>query len=87
MPDYKLFKERSPEVIGLLPAGGTATRIAPLPCSKELYPIGLHSVGQDGSLRPKVVSHYLLEKMRSANITKAYINTARREMGHSCLFW
>jgi glucose-1-phosphate thymidylyltransferase len=61
------------EIIGLLPAGGRASRIAPLPCSKELYPVGFHSVGKDGSPRPKVVSHYLLEKMRLANIKKAYI--------------
>ena len=59
------------EVIGLLPAGGQATRISPLPCSKELYPIGFRSQ-QDGSLRPKVVSHYLLEKMQMAGIRKAF---------------
>lgn len=61
------------EVIGLIPAGGQATRIAPLPCSKELYPIGLQFVGNDRSPRPKVVCHYLLERMRLAGITKAYI--------------
>lgn len=61
------------EVIGLLPAGGQATRIAPLPCSKELYPVGFRPVGQDGSLRPKVVCNYLLERMRRAGITRVYI--------------
>lgn len=61
------------EVIGLLPAGGIASRVAPLPCSKELFPVGFHPIGKDRSLRPKVVSHYLLEKMRLANIKKAYI--------------
>lgn len=59
------------EVIGLIPAGGQATRISPLPSSKELYPIGFRQQ-EDGSLRPKVVSHYLLEKMRLAGIDKAY---------------
>jgi glucose-1-phosphate thymidylyltransferase len=61
------------EIIGLIPAAGTASRIAPLPCSKELYPVGFRSVDSDGSLRPKVVSHYLLEKMRLAEITKVFI--------------
>ena len=61
------------EIIGILPAGGQATRIAPLPCSKELYPIGFRSVASSSSLRPKVVCHYLLEKMRLAGITKTYI--------------
>lgn len=59
------------EVIGLLPAGGQATRISPLPGSKELYPIGFR-YSEDGSVRPKVVCHYLLEKMRQAGIRKAY---------------
>lgn len=60
-------------MIGLLPAGGQATRISPLPCSKELYPIGFRRFTDgDGNPRPKVVSHYLLEKMRFAGIQKAY---------------
>ncbi|MCU0523299.1 MAG: sugar phosphate nucleotidyltransferase [Elainella sp. Prado103] len=74
------------EVIALLPAGGQATRLSPLPMSKELYPIGFHPEqrceqianpdlsGQSRSetaLKPKVVAHYLLEKMRLAGITKA----------------
>ena len=61
------------EVVGLIPAGGKAARIAPLPCSKELYPIGFRPADDGHGSRPKVVSHYLLEKMRFAGITKAYI--------------
>ncbi len=57
--------------IGLIPAAGEGTRIAPLPGSKELYPIGFR-VAPDGSLRPKVVCHYLLESMRLAGIRRAY---------------
>jgi len=61
------------EVVGLIPAGGYATRIAPLPCSKELYPIGFRPADQDNRVLPKVVCHYLLEKMQAAEINKAYI--------------
>jgi glucose-1-phosphate thymidylyltransferase len=61
------------EVIGLVPAGGKAVRLAPLPCSKELYPVGFRLVDESGTLRPKVACHYLLERMRLAHITKAYI--------------
>lgn len=61
------------EVIGLLPAGGQATRISPLPLSKELYPVGFRPVDESRSFRPKVVCHYLLEKMHLAGIDKAYI--------------
>jgi glucose-1-phosphate thymidylyltransferase len=61
------------DVVGLIPAGGQATRIAPLPCSKELYPVGFRRVDGGSSLRPKAVCHYLLEKMRLADIDRAYI--------------
>ena len=60
------------EVIGLLPCGGRATRIAPLPLSKEIYPVGFRQ-GVDGLPRPKVVCHYLLEQLRRAGVTKAYL--------------
>jgi len=68
-------RDREPygEVIGLLPAGGKATRLAPLPCSKELYPVGFRALDEGESVRPKVVCHYLLEKMRLAGVIKVYI--------------
>ncbi|NJL78064.1 MAG: dTDP-glucose pyrophosphorylase [Richelia sp. RM2_1_2] len=74
-------------LIGLIPAGGKATRISPLPLSKELYPVGFQGnsnsnnnnnigkntqINNQNYLRPKVVSHYLLEKMQLAGIGKAY---------------
>jgi glucose-1-phosphate thymidylyltransferase len=61
------------EVLGLIPAAGYATRLAPLPFSKELYPIGSRPVHGGGEARAKVACHYLLEKMRLAEITKAYL--------------
>ena len=61
----------SDDVIGLIPCGGHATRLAPLPCSKEVLPIGLRRI-RDGSWRPKVVSHYLLEKMAHGGARRAY---------------
>ena len=66
-------EEPHPELVGLLPAGGKASRVSPLPCSKEIYPIGFRRMGENGISRPKVVCHYLLENMRSAGATKAYI--------------
>jgi glucose-1-phosphate thymidylyltransferase len=59
------------EIVGLVPAGGHATRISPLPCSKELFPVGWRH-DSAGNPKPKVVSHYLLDKYTSAGIRKAY---------------
>ena len=71
--DYGGLSQLNRTIIGLIPAGGQASRIAPLPCSKELYPIGFRSVQGSVGVRPKVASHYLLEKMKKAGISKAYI--------------
>ena len=61
------------EVIGLLPAAGYAARLTPLPCSKEILPIGHRLLDGEPERRPKVACHYLLERMQAAGITKAYI--------------
>jgi glucose-1-phosphate thymidylyltransferase len=67
------FKEQNLETIGIIPASGYARRMAPLPFSKELYPIGFGNLGSNKSLRPKPVARYLLEKMSLANVEKAYV--------------
>ena len=59
------------EIVGLIPAGGHATRLSLLPCSKELFPIGWRE-DEKGNKVPKVVSHYLLDKYKSAGIRKVY---------------
>ncbi len=64
------------ELVGLLPVAGRATRIQPLPCSKELYPVGFRDEElPDGTLvtRPMAVSQHLFESMRLAGVRKAYV--------------
>ncbi len=63
------------QVVGLVPAAGQAKRIAPLPGSKELLPIGFHQSMVNGEIRvrPKVVSHYLLEAMACAGACNVYM--------------
>lgn len=60
-------------VVGLIPAGGLAKRLAPLPCSKELYPVGIQPIDNGRSYRPKAVCQYLIEKLQLAGIKRAYI--------------
>lgn len=69
MPHHTGLKKT---IVGLLPAGGTAARISPLPCSKEIFPIGCHSPESHLGLRPKATAHYLIEKMQFAGAQKAY---------------
>jgi glucose-1-phosphate thymidylyltransferase len=67
------MSQSSKDYIGLVPAGGSASRLSPLPFSKELYPVGFDRIGNDTVLKPKVVSHFLLEGIRRAGVEKAYI--------------
>jgi glucose-1-phosphate thymidylyltransferase len=60
------------DVVGLIPAAGRGKRIAPLPCSKELYPIGFRQ-DANGESRPEVASAHLLDKFRHAGITRAFV--------------
>jgi glucose-1-phosphate thymidylyltransferase len=61
------------DLVGVIPAAGLATRLSPLPCSKELYPLGLSDASGRNPVRPKAAGHYLLEKMRLGGVTKAYV--------------
>jgi glucose-1-phosphate thymidylyltransferase len=58
-------------MVGLVPAAGAANRISPLPCSKEILPIGFQ--GDKVPKRVKVVSHCLLENMGLAGVDRAFI--------------
>ena len=60
------------EIVGLIPAAGRATRLAPIPCSKELLPVGFQSAADGAAGRPKPVSQYLLERMRLGGATKVF---------------
>jgi glucose-1-phosphate thymidylyltransferase len=61
------------KIVGLIPAAGAAERLAPLPCSKEIYPVGFHRSHQKENLRIKVVSEHLIESMQAAKAAKVYI--------------
>jgi len=63
------------DVIGLIPAAGLAKRLAPLPCSKEMFPVGFKAHEYEGQMepRPKPVSEYLIERLRDAGARRIYL--------------
>jgi len=71
MHKQKITQKR--DVIAIVPAAGKATRLAPLPCSKELFPIGFRHDPVNQTTTAKPVCLYLLEKFRNANIKKCFI--------------
>lgn len=66
------METRELEIVGLVPMAGRAARLGPLPCSKEILPVGMR-VMPDGSASPKVLAHYLLEHFAEAGIRRAFL--------------
>lgn len=58
-------------LLGLIPGAGRAERLGPLPCSKELLPVGFRETA-NGPV-PKVVGHYLLERFRAGGIRQVFM--------------
>ncbi len=58
-------------LIGLIPAAGRAVRLGPLPCSKELLPIGFRNTERGPVI--KVAAHYLLERFRVGGIRRIFM--------------
>jgi glucose-1-phosphate thymidylyltransferase len=59
-------------VVALIPAAGSGTRIAPIPGSKEVFPIGFADVESDKP-RVKVVSQYLFDRMAAGGVGQGII--------------
>lgn len=62
------------DTVGLLPAAGRGTRLASLPWSKELIPIGTMDLSSSTSApMPKPVSMYSIEAMASASAQRLIV--------------
>jgi glucose-1-phosphate thymidylyltransferase len=63
------------KLIGLIPAAGRGSRLAPFPCPKELFPVGYQDYQVNGTnqRRPKVISQYLIEHIIEAGAEKLMI--------------
>jgi glucose-1-phosphate thymidylyltransferase len=73
MPVDHFRQKFSNDLVGVIPAAGIASRLGPLPCSKELLPVGFHKDREGGQSQPKAIAHYLLERMQTANVSRIYI--------------
>lgn len=64
-------------LVGLVPAAGLGKRVAFLPCSKELFPIGFTKDKNENVIKPKAVGEYLLECMYEAGARQIFIILSR----------
>lgn len=63
-------KTRS-KLIGIIPAAGHASRISPIPCSKEIFPIGFQN--REGETEIRVAASALLESFHEAMVDQVYM--------------
>ncbi|NTU80238.1 MAG: NTP transferase domain-containing protein [Chloroflexales bacterium] len=63
------------ELVGLLPAAGRGLRLGPIPCSKEIMPLGFQPAPEDGRLpwRPVTAIESHLRALRAAGAGRAVI--------------
>lgn len=55
-----------------MPAAGLANRISPLPCSKEVFPLGWGRPATGEEFRPTAAGSFLLRKLFNAGVKKAF---------------
>lgn len=60
------------DIVGIVPAAGTASRLGTIPCSKEIFPVAYR---EDGSGRPQPVPacEPLIDKLRLAGARRIFI--------------
>jgi glucose-1-phosphate thymidylyltransferase len=66
-------RQKGSRLVGLVPAAGTAERISPIPCSKEILPIGFQNMLSAQGPRVKVAANYLLEQMKAGGADRVYV--------------
>lgn len=71
-PDCSSDSSLPQHVVGVVPAAGEGTRIAPLPGSKALLPIGTQALPGHEGPRVRVVSQHLLEALTAGGAEAAY---------------
>lgn len=59
------------KLIGIIPAAGHASRISPIPCSKEIFPIGFQN--REGETEIRVAASALLESFYEAEVDQVYM--------------
>lgn len=69
------MKNKKNNIVGIIPAAGNASRLSPIPCSKEIFPVGFES--DTGEQQIKVAASYLLESFSEAGTDQIYMITQK----------
>jgi len=73
LADSRSKKKAFPDVVGIVPMAGRASRLPGLPCSKEIFPVGFTDAGDGREQRPMAVCEHLLGSLQAAGIEDVYV--------------
>lgn len=59
------------QIVGLIPAAGNASRISPIPCSKEIFPVAIDENSTPSTIKAAV--SYLLDSFVEAGAHQIYV--------------
>ena len=65
----------SANIVGLIPAAGEGSRISPIPCSKEIFPVDFCEGA--GNTTIKVAAAHLLDSFSEAGVEQVYMVTRK----------
>ena len=66
-------KSQLPQVVGIVPMAGKATRLSGLPCSKEIFPLDFTATPGVAGMQPRAVCEHVLGAMQHAGISEVYL--------------
>ena len=64
---------RLPQVVGIVPMAGRATRLTRLPCSKEIFPLDFTATPGAAGIQTHTVCEHVLDAMQHAGISEVYL--------------
>jgi len=67
------MKQKEYEIVGIIPAAGNATRLSPIPCSKEIFPVSFSEDRSQGEAKIEVAVSHLLESYSLADANQIYM--------------
>lgn len=73
MTDTRKANSQHPQVVGVVPMAGRATRLPRLPCSKEIFPLYFTTEPGAAGPQPHAVCEHLLGTMQHAGVSEVYL--------------
>ena len=73
MTNARKANSQLPQIVGVVPMAGRATRLPRLPCSKEIFPLDFAAMPSAAERQPRVACEHVLDAMQHSGISEIYM--------------